>query len=185
MYNRGHNKNIIFKEDEDYLFFLKRVRQILGLQKSGMSRWMSPLPENSFKILCYCLMPNHFHFLVHQETNIPVSKFLSKLSTSYGAFFNKKYDQVGSVFQDQFKAKTIDDDSYLTYLSVYIHKNPTHPYKWPYSSLLDYAGKKNDSLVDRNLILKMVGGKFSDYQRTFDDYTRENELLISHLTFEN
>ena len=182
IYNRGHNKNSIFKDEEDYYFILARTRQILGLQKSP-SKWINPLPSNSFAILSYCLMPNHFHFLIHQKTNVSISKLMGKLCTSYSIFFNKKYNQIGSLFQDQFKAKLVDYDSYLLHLSAYIHKNPKAPYKWSHSSFYDYLGNRNDHLVDKNLILKMVGGQ-SKYKDFVDDYNSEEELLIGHLTFE-
>ena len=185
IYNRGHNKGPVFKDEEDYLFFIKRAKQILGLQKMGMSRRMSSLPERSFPVLSYCLMPNHFHFLILQKTNLPISKFISKLCTSYGIYFNKKYKNVGSVFQGRFKAKLVDDDSYLTYLSVYIHKNPKQPSKWPYSSLLDYLGREKDLLVDKNLIIKMTGGTAKSYREFLDGYTNKDELQISHLTFDD
>ncbi|MBI2674771.1 MAG: transposase [Candidatus Yanofskybacteria bacterium] len=185
IYNRGHNKDLVFKDEEDYLFFIKRAKQILGLQKTGMSKWMSTLPEGSFSVLSYCLMPNHFHFLILQQTNLPTSKFISKLCTSYSIYFNKKYENIGAVFQGRFKAKLVDDDSYLTHLSVYIHKNPKQPFRWPYSSLTDYVGRGRDPLVDKDLIIKMTGGTTKTYKEFFHDYTNKDELQISHLTFDD
>lgn len=184
VYNRGHNRNLIFKEYKDYLFFLKRAKQILGLQELGMSRWMSPLPKGAFTILSYCLMPNHFHFLILQNTSIPISKFISKLCTSYGVYFNKKYENVGSVFQDRFKAKLVDDDAYLTHLSAYIHNNPKEPVKWPYSSLSDYIENRGDVLTDVSLILNMTGGTPMHYRKFLSDYDSSDQLQISHLLFE-
>ncbi|OGN09668.1 MAG: hypothetical protein A3J46_01600 [Candidatus Yanofskybacteria bacterium RIFCSPHIGHO2_02_FULL_41_11] len=185
VYNRGHNKDLVFKDEEDYLFFIKRAKQILGLQKTGMSRWMNSLPEGSFSVLSYCLMPNHFHFLILQKTNLPISRFISKLCTSYSIYFNKKYENVGSVFQGRFKAKLVDSDLYLTYLSVYIHKNPKQPFKWPYSSMAGYIGMGRDSLVDKDLIIKMTGGTAKGYREFLDGYTNKDELQISHLTFDD
>jgi len=185
IYNRGHNKNLIFKEDDDFLFFLKRAKQILGLQKSGINRWMSPLPKDAFSVLSYCLMPNHFHFLILQQTWLSTSKFISKLCTSYGVYFNKKYKSVGSVFQDQFKAKLVDNDAYLTYLSAYIHNNPKKPFKWPYSSLPDYVENRGDNLVDIKLILNMVGGTPAHYRKFINDSDFDDKLQISHLLFED
>jgi len=188
IYNRGHNRDVIFKDTQDYSFFLKRVRQILGLQKFGLSRWMSPLPSDAFAVLSYCLMPNHFHFLICQETNLSISKFISKLCTSYGVYFNTKYENIGSVFQDQFKAKLVDDDAYLTHLSAYIHNNPKKPREWPYSSLSDYFNATNirkEQITKTDLILNMVGGTPDHYRNFIEDYSSENELQISHLTFDD
>ena len=78
VYNRGHNKDLIFRDDDDYRFFLSRARQLLGLQKTKGSRWICPLPPDTFSILCYCLMPNHFHLLINQKTNVSVSSFIGR-----------------------------------------------------------------------------------------------------------
>jgi len=185
VYNRGHNKDLIFRDDDDYRFFLSRARQLLGLQKTKGSRWICPLPPDTFSILCYCLMPNHFHLLINQKTNVSVSSFIGRLCTSYSIYFNKKYNRVGSIFQDQFKAKSVDSDVYLSHLSAYIHKNPDAPYKWPFSSLPDYMGDRNDPIVEKDLILNIVGNNLSDYRGFLNDYNHKKELQISHLLFED
>ena len=184
IYNRGHNKGLIFKDDKDYEFFIMRAKQILGLEKK-LSRWMQPLPVGSFEILSYCLMPNHFHFLIRQNTDLAVSKFIWKLCTSYSIYFNKKYGSIGSVFQDQFKAKLVDSDEYLSYLSVYIHKNPKNPLKWAYSSLLDYVSNRRNALTSTSLILDMVGGDSRDYNKFMEDFNFDDETMIDHLVFED
>ena len=50
IYNQGNNRQKIFFKDENYLFFLKKMRDFL-------------LPYGD--LLCYCLMPNHFHWLLY------------------------------------------------------------------------------------------------------------------------
>ena len=184
IYNRGHNKMMVFRDAEDYRFFMQRLEEILSLQPPK-SRWLTPLPKGSFSILSYCLMPNHFHFLVRQETELTVSKLIGKISTSYGIYFNKKYGQVGGIFQDQFKAKEVSDDEYLTHLSGYIHKNPAKPFAWPYSSLSTYLGEKEDLLIDSTLILNMFGNDHSRYRQFIKDYGKANEILISDLIFDD
>lgn len=70
-------------------------------------------------------MPNHFHLLVTPLVEGGVAKFMSKLSTGYSMYFNKKYERSGSLFEGCFKAKHADSDEYLKYLFSYIHLNPT------------------------------------------------------------
>lgn len=183
LYNRGHNKMVIFRDAEDYKFFLQRLAEILSLQPSK-SRWLRPLPKGAFSIIAYCLMPNHFHFIVRQETKLSVSKLIGKLLTSYGIYFNKKYKQVGTIFQDRFQAKEIDADQYLTYLSAYIHRNPSKPFSWSYSSLATYLGEKGDLIVDPNLILSMFNNNHSRYRQFIRAYSKANINLISDLTFD-
>src|SRR3989344_4815697 len=88
-------------------------------QRGGL--WVRPIPKGSFTILAYCLMPNHFHILIRQNLKIPIGQLMIKVCTSYAKYFNHKYNRVGNIFQDTFKAKVIETDEYLSYLSAYIH----------------------------------------------------------------
>lgn len=110
VYNRGNRKQNIFISSKDYDRFLRRT-----LQYSK---------EFGITILCHCLMPNHFHFLLRQDTEMPVTSFMLRLGTSYAKYFNIKYEQVGSLFQDRFRAKLVETDEYFLQLSRYIHRNP-------------------------------------------------------------
>ena len=155
IYNRGNQKQVIFKEADDFRFFIGRLYEYLfgrvGLYRRGEYRRKGFI-VGSFSIICYCLMPTHFHILIKQEEDIEVSKLILNLSTSYAKYFNKKYDKVGHVWQDKFKYKTVLKDSYLLWLTAYIHKNPEtdglvsdfRNYEWSswseYSSHINYLG---------------------------------------------
>ena len=163
IYNRGNAKDNIFLDEADFQFFLLRLKQNLGLEKK-VNRHFRPLSPDSFSIIAYCLMPNHFHLLVKQNLDVPTGKLLSKLCTSYSMYFNKKYDRIGHVFQDQFKQKNIQNDMYLLWLSAYIHLNPVwagivknaNQYQW--SSVRDYlcAGGGVAKIVKPEIILGQI-----------------------------
>src|SRR5205809_297696 len=102
VYNRGDGKENIFLDDQDFMFFMLRLRQNLVPDEGSKDRIKS-LPPNSFSLVSYCLMPNHFHFLLRQNADIPTTKLMTKVCTSYSMYFNKKYNKVGHVFQDQYK----------------------------------------------------------------------------------
>lgn len=161
IYNRGVGKQKIFKDKKDYIKYLK----ILKLAKE----------KHFVSVLCYCLMPNHIHLVLRQETEVPIYKFMQSLHTSYGIYFNKKYDRVGGLWQDRFKQKNIFDNSYLLYLSVYIHLNPLidkitenlNEYIW--SSYLDYAGLRNGSLCDKEMVLQ--GQSLFEYKKLVEENT--------------
>src|SRR3989338_6740768 len=118
VYNRGNRKQSVFLARRDYKRFLEKTLKYKS--KFGVT------------IMCYCLIPNHFHFLFKQNTDIPITSFMLRLSTSYAKYFNIKYDQVGSLFQGRFRAKLIETDEYLLHLSRYIHRNPKEVllYQW-------------------------------------------------------
>lgn len=139
IFNRGSEKRTIFLSQRDYIKFLERIR------------------ENSKKyeveILCYCLMPNHFHFLLRQITDVSVAQFMNALQLGHAKYFNTKYERVGPLFQGRFKAKCIESDEYLLQLSGYIHKNPI-------ADLTD-SGNPSDS---RNLVRILRDFSYSSYR---------------------
>ena len=145
VYNRGNRKQDIFLEDVDYIGYLARLREYKDKRK--------------ISIICYCLMPNHFHLLLRQDSEIPIFSFLQSLHTSYSMYFNNKYDKVGHLFQGAFKQKEIDKDEYLLHLSSYIHLNPLsaglvsklEDYQW--SSYPDYIGAREGTLCDKEVIM--------------------------------
>ena len=145
---------------------------------------IKPLPQGAFSILCYCLMPNHYHFLIRQNTDVRVDKLISKICTSYAKYFNLKYKHIGNVFQDRFKAKIVENDSYLTYLSAYIHNNPDDPLKWEYSSFPDYLGLRQGQICDKTFLLGMFNNNSEEYKKFVLGFSDEGVSLIKDLLFE-
>jgi putative transposase len=168
IYNRGNAKMDIFLDDEDYRWFLKRLKILLSKEPLTMvliGKWkrsqrLTPFPLNTFSPICYCLMPNHFHFVFEQKTELPLSLLLLKLCTGYAKYFNRKYNRVGHVFQDQFNAVMITNDQQLSAVSAYIHQNPKaadlvqDAADWAYSSYQDYLGMREDSLCEQDWIVR-------------------------------
>ena len=158
VYNRGNNKQLIFKDDLDYAIFIKRLR----------------LYKNKFNIdiLAYCLMPNHFHLLTQQKSEQPLFRMIQFLTNGYAMYFNKRHQRVGHLFQGKFQAKNIAKEKYLVRLSQYIHLNPANLglspkniYKYPWSSLPDYLQIRNGTLPDKNLVLSYFNNQPQEYQQ--------------------
>src|SRR3989344_4694834 len=152
IFNRGNGKMDIFIDEDDYRIFVHRIREAVYALPSRSKeakghRGRTQLPEGAFTLIAYCLMPNHYHLLIRQETKLPLSALMLKVRSGYGKYFNKKYDRVGSLFQDQFKAVHINTDTSLKHLSAYIHQNPTvaglveRAEEWPYSSYRKYMSE--------------------------------------------
>ncbi|MCK4311357.1 MAG: transposase [Candidatus Cloacimonetes bacterium] len=170
IYGRANsNYEILFKEEANYFFFLKKYQEYLSL---------------FFHTICYCLLPNHFHFLVKavylsdlkdekykeienytknkfkpdrfskpvrfEEVELEFSNFLvqkiSNFLNCYTKSFNKVYNRRGSLFQRPTKSKHISSENYLQRVVRYIHCNPQkHKYineieNWQFSSYPDYVG---------------------------------------------
>lgn len=175
VFNRGVNKQIIFFDDEDYLQFLKRLKIILGvLPTSSTKTRIKPLPLESFSILSYCLMTNHFHLFIRQNTEISIDKLILKLCTSYSKYINKKYNRVGTLFQDNFKAKLIENDQYATYVSAYIHNNPQSPRTYQYSSYREILGLTEDNLCDEKILLDWFDNSAKNYEQFVNNFKKSN-----------
>ena len=190
VYNRGAGKNLVFLDDQDYLAFLYRAKILLGLEpppkrtfKGGGLR-LKVLPLNAVEVLCYCLMPNHFHFLIKQNQKDGVKKFLHRLCTSYSSYFNRKYNHSGHVFQGIYKSKIILEESYLTQLTAYIHFNPERPFNWKYSSMACYLGQNTTDLAKPTMFMdmhKLTPAKYKTF--LIKNYNPQN-LLVADLLFQ-
>jgi len=157
LYNRGNQKNLIFKEKNDYSYYLHRLRKAIN--------------NFDFSIICYCFMPNHIHLIVRQNGLVSPSKLIASIHTSYAMFFNKKYKQVGHLFQDRFKQKIILDDDYILNLIAYIHYNPVsskiclHPKDYIWSSYNEYNGSSRYPFCNHELLngYNLKGQSFDDF----------------------
>lgn len=149
-YNRGNNSCAIFYSSDNYLYFLKKYRQSLN---------------EILDTIAYCLMPTHFHFLIHVKKQSSanqktINDQIAILLRSYTRALNKKYQRTGSLFQQKSKAIEITDVNYLCTLVHYIHQNPVRAgycknvEDWAFSSYNDYTGERKGTLPKMELILK-------------------------------
>lgn len=131
LYNRGNNKQKIFRDKADYARFMGLLfacNSPHGFKIDTLSKKRSPYDfdrgDQIVHIGAYCLMPNHFHILITQAADGGISKFMQKLTTAYVMYYNKKYERSGGLFESKFKSEHADTDTYLKYLFSYIHLNP-------------------------------------------------------------
>lgn len=141
IYNRGVEKRVIFIEEQDYGVFLSYLKDYLTPKNEVELRDRLSNPNTLYKekdkilkllrlnnfygeviLLAYCLMPNHFHFFIKQKSSTSIHKFIQSLGTRYTMYFNRKYKRVGFLYQDIYKAVSIETDEQFIYLSKYIHK---------------------------------------------------------------
>ncbi|PJE65202.1 hypothetical protein COU91_02845 [Candidatus Saccharibacteria bacterium CG10_big_fil_rev_8_21_14_0_10_47_8] len=183
IYNRGVNKETIFKEKDDYAVFLNLFKRYLSREplKDKQGREY-PCLHNDIELLAFCLMPNHFHVLVYQYTPDSMTKLLKSVTTTYSMYFNKKYRRVGPVFQSRFKASMITEDAYLQHISRYIHLNPKDYRNWEFSSLPYYLNQKSSSWLKPDKILELFDdtndyadfvANYKDYKQTLDEIRAE------------
>ena len=193
IYNRGVEKRDIFLDENDCKIFLHYIKLYL----SPIEEILKAYPDNvrirrftrlnlakEVDLLCFSLMPNHFHFLVKQKNKDGIIKFMRRLMTSYVMYFNKKNNRVGTLLQGRYKAINVDKDEYLLHLTRYIHLNPFElkskniSFK-NFSSYKYYLGTKQASWVKPEEILEYFSFKSKKYKiSTYKNFV-EDSLLNS------
>lgn len=149
--------------------------------------------EKLIDILTFCLMPNHFHFLLRQIVNDGTSKFLSNLQNSYTRYFNTKHQRTGPLFLDQFKAVRIETDEQFLHVSRYIHLNPYTSYvvkdfeglkRYPWSSFPEYF-EERAGICEKETILGFFKNSRAYERFVFDQADYQRKLhTIQHLLLE-
>lgn len=196
IYNRGVEKRVIFEKNWDYSRLIKTIRyyQLVG-PKPKLSRFlMGSLfkPDTNKKIveiICYCLMPNHFHFLIKQLKDGGITEFISKLSNSYTKYYNVKYNRVGPLLQGEFKAVLIESDEQLIHVFRYIHLNPIasflvkdlNQYRW--SSYKEYTENDTNAMCNKETILSFFKTPKDCEKFVLDqvDYAQKLEIIKHQL----
>ena len=107
---QGLNKSYIFEREEDIKYYIKTMYFLAK--------------ELKIQIISYCIMNNHAHMLLKINNIKDLSKYMQRLNTRYGKYFNKKYNRVGYVFRDRFKSEGIYSEKHLFNCIKYIYDNP-------------------------------------------------------------
>lgn len=165
IYNRGVDKRRIFMNRVHYSRFLETINNLLtyGQAKATINGSQSLAFNKKLSFICYCLLPNHHHFLIKQLEDNAISKFMHKLNTSYTKYFNLNHHRTGRLYEYTFKAVHVVNDEQLLHLSRYIHLNPllshlTSDLKtYPWSSYPDYLGIRDGKLCNKEEVLSLFG----------------------------
>jgi len=166
--NRGNAGEKIFKSNSDrerFLGYLERV-----------------VERFSIRIHTYCLMINHYHFLI--ETPQPnLSRAIQWINVSYAAYFNRKRQRRGHLFQGRFKSILVDADEYLKHLSRYIHLNPVRakiverPSEYPWSSYPAFIGEANTPYwLETGWLLSQFGRKKKESARNYKEFVENVDM---------
>lgn len=164
IYNRGNNKENIFFEEENYLYFSRLLKTYLS--------------KGFIRLHAYCFMPNHYHAIVETTDNSNLSIQIQHCMIAYAKAINKRYNRVGHLFQDRFKVKHIDSTEYLLHLSRYIHTNPvfgklvSSVALWPFSSYHSYVTDVEETGLTTQFILSHFNGK-EEYKLFVETFVEE------------
>ena len=185
IYNRGNNYDIIFHEERNFNYFL-----------TLFEKHLLPIAD----LYVYCLLPNHFHFLLRikpeeellhfiedieklknkSQEHLFISRKFSNFFNAYTKAINKGYNRRGSLFQERFGRIKIENEDYLTSLIYYIHTNPvkhklTDNYiDYPYSSY-NVIAKNEDSFIKKDRVLKWFSG-LTEFVKFHEKDFNENKI---------
>lgn len=207
--NRGVSHQPTFQDKFDYQRALEVIsfyrflkppirfsfyNRLNATEKEAFWRGLVDKSPKLVTFLAYCLMPNHFHFLIKQEVEGGISKFLANFQNSYTKYFNTHHDRSGHLFQGQFKAIRMETENQLLYVSRYIHLNPFTSYvvktvdelkTYPWSSLPEYLESSKEGICETRNVLVNFSSKSKYFQFILDqkDYQRKLQQ-IKHLVLE-
>lgn len=175
IYTHANGKDLIFREEENYRFFLEKIL-----------KYIIPVAE----IYAYCLIPNHFHLLLRfkelkqiENEHFYLMKQFSNLLNGYAKAYNKRYNRKGSLFLDYLRRKRVSDEKYLTKLLHYIHNNPMNHglvkdiRNWKYSSYHSYINTAKTSHIERAEMMK--------YFDTVNDFIMYHQSNIEYDFIQN
>lgn len=180
IFNRGVDKRIVFNNQRDIQRFFQSMGEFNTLEPIGS------IFENSFhrkpglggeaakskkkgklvEFVCFCLNPNHYHFILKQVSEKGIEKFMHRLSTGYTGYFNLKHKRTGALFQGPFKSVHIKTNEQLLHTSVYvnlnfkIHRLGGEAAKYKYLSSWDeYVGKTKFNFCQKYNVLGQFKNK--------------------------
>ncbi len=198
VFNRGVEKRRIFRDSLDRKRFVAvlshcrpqdRVPSFSLVKRVQKQRQLSG--QYLVDILCYCLMPNHFHLLLKENIEAGISHYMQKLLNSYSRYFNVRYKRVGPLFSGRFRAVGIEGDDQFLHITRYIHLNPyvaglcNNPLSRAWSSLDEYMGKAPHGFCQTDLLLELVTPQdYKNFVVDHADYAKELEF-IKHLALDD
>jgi len=209
IFNRGVEARPIFLSKRDYTRAVETLRYYqfgnpsckfcqylkLPIKQREMIDLSHKNENRIIDIICFALMPNHFHLLLKQTAENGISKYIKIFSDSYTKYFNIKNKRNGPLLQGQFKAVLVESNEQLCHLSRYIHLNPYSSYLvksvdetlvYPWSSFAEYLNEnEREGLCQKETIMENFRHIENYKQFVLDqaDYQRKLDL-IKHLSLD-
>lgn len=178
---QGLNKSYIFDEVQDIKYYINTMYKLTE--------------EHNIKIIAYCIMNNHAHILIETKVLKELSKYMQRLNTRYGKYFNKKHNRIGYVFRDRYKSEGIYSEEHLYNCIHYIYNNPVKAgicekaKDYPYSNYKDinidlsddymFIDVDEDENSDGKLCKKIIENFMINTNTEISDLKYNKEILKS------
>ena len=165
---RGHNKQVIFISNKDYLYYLDTLHE-----------WKKNL---GCKVYAYCLMTNHVHLIINPEEKVEnLGLLMKRVAGRYTRYRNGLEGRSGTLWESRYKSSPIQKDEYLLACCRYIELNPVRagiveaPEKYRWSSYPYKGGSSKSNWLDLNPHLEALGAKRYKEFVNVKDATSEGE----------
>jgi REP element-mobilizing transposase RayT len=174
IFNRGNNRQEIFIEERNYNYFYSKIIDAF---------------DDTIKLICYCLMPNHYHLIAYPNFDEALEKAMQKIATGYSRAINKSYGRTGHLFEGPYQAKLVPNNNYLLHLSRYIHLNPLSAglvdkiEDWKHSSYLVYTGKSEDVFIENSIVMEQFKSPL-DYKEFVKSFSEESKYYLKDVLIE-
>ena len=183
VYASGAGKQPIFRDHEDFVFFLQLLQRYLSPEVivNAVGTPYEKLNE-SVELLAYCLMGNHFHLLLYQHKTGGMQRLMRGVMTSYSRYFNQAYNRTGPLFESRYKASRLSADA-LQHISRYIHLDPKDWRLYPYSSMQYYLNADGPDWLQTGKILALFASRqeYTDFVGDSEAAQRELENIKHEL----
>lgn len=128
--NRAVARLGLFEKPADYVAFLRCVADA----KESID----------CRVLSYCVMPNHWHFLLWPRGHGELSQFMRLVTLKHTQRWHAHYGSsgTGSIYQGRFKSFPVKDDRHFLTVARYVERNALRANlveraeDWPWSSLI-------------------------------------------------
>jgi len=185
IFNRGVDKRDIFMSKKDMNRFILSIKQFNKIYPVGSIRdnLRDKLSSSYLKrkgkenplvsIVCYCFNPNHFHFILKQETDGGISEFLKRLMGGYTKYFNLSHKRNGALFQGRFKSRLVNDDQYFLKIFPYVNiNNLIHDIPEEKSHLIASSDAEYENM-DFDLVSKKEADNLISFYGSKNDFKNE------------
>lgn len=179
IFNRSHNRVAIFKNDEDYQFFINILAEYSKRFQLHIYHWI--------------IMPNHYHLVIEINEPAKISSLMAGIGRCYVCYHHRKYRTVGHLWQGRFKSQPIEKELYLSVCGRYIERNSVKAcfvksaWGYSYSSAAYYVLGKQDSVTVESPLFEDFGTtvetRRKKYQEFLIDFDSEEEILFDNIEF--